>query len=569
MMTRLKNIWHFLLRHKWKSLIAVLVGVPLLLVIMFALSPAQPEYVTAAAQKEDLVQTVEAVGTIISERDLQLQFPTSGVVARVMVKEGDMVRQGQQLAQLRAGNMAADIASAAARLQSAEADLRAREEGARPEDIAIAEAEVASKASALASARSALEQSENKLEVLEQEAVVSLAGYVTNVGSTVTKELTSASNALGDVRDVFSKNDVVDAVIKNSITEYDQLNASLNEADQRIQSLYTSVTPPVGYQDALQLLDRARTEVQQASMLTDRAFNLISRLPATQYFTETARESYKSTLGTARTTTQTSLSTLDSAAKTLRDASANFMTRIAAEEASLERAQSDIATYEASLTIAQAQLQLKKAPTRATDLDVARAAVAQARAALQRAQADYANTVITAPIAGRITKVNVKAGEYTPSGPAITMLGDSPYRVEMYVSEIDVPKVMLTQSGSIELDAFRGTNMKLRVSEIDTAPTDRDGVSKYRVRLDFVYPHDELKIGMTGDARIITGSKDAVVTVPLRAVLENDEGKHYVRIMEDGKVEERFVTPGLEGEGGSVEVSGVEEGEVIIVLEKN
>jgi multidrug efflux pump subunit AcrA (membrane-fusion protein) len=140
----------------------------------------------------------------------------------------------------------------------------------------------------------------------------------------------------------------------------------------------------------------------------------------------------------------------------------------------------------------------------------------------------------------------------------------------MYVSEIDVPKIQRTQSGSIELDAFRGIDMKLTASDIDTAPTDRDGVSKYRVKLDFVHAHPELKIGMTGDAQIITGVRDNVVHVPARAVLEHTDGTSYVRVLnDDARVEERAVTTGMEGEGGDMEVTGVRQGETIIVLEKS
>ncbi len=74
---------------------------------------------------------------------------------------------------------------------------------------------------------------------------------------------------------------------------------------------------------------------------------------------------------------------------------------------------------------------------------------------------------------------------------------------------------------------------------------------------------------MTGDARIVTGTVSNVVSVPLRAVLENDLGGSYVRILtEDGTIEERSVVTGLEGDGGSIEVTGVEEGETVIVLEK-
>lgn len=571
---------HVFRNHRWKVIIAALVLLPIGAVTMFALKPAQPEYVTDVVKRGELLQTVEAVGTITSERDLQLQFPTSGIVAQVYVKEGDKVNAGQRLAQLRAGNLSADIASASARLQSAQAELRAKEEGARPEDIAITEAEVENRRSSLEAAKSTLETSEEslrrsqeKLTALKQEAIVSLIGYVSNASSDATLQLTTAQNSIGTLRDVLNNNDLTDAIIKYGSAEYDLLNASILAAEKAINDIYASGVNPADYEEALVLLERSRAAVSATWNAANRGFNLVSTIPTTSYFDDAAREGYKNTLAAERSSLQSALGALDNAIKTLRDASANFATRITAEEAAVASAEgtknkalADIATFESSLRIAEAQLQLKRAPTRKADLDAARANVQQARAALARAQADYGNTVLTAPIAGVVTKVNVKTGEFTPAGAALTMLGDSPYRIEMFVSEIDIPKVRLTQTGSIELDAFRGTNYALRVSEIDTASTDRDGVSKYRVRLDFVYPHDEFKIGMTGDAEIITGERQDVLSVPQRAVIEGDEGP-IVRILnQDGTVEEKPVETGMEGSDGNVEVTGVEEGETIIVL---
>ncbi len=581
-MSILKRIFGFLLRYKWRVLIAALILVPLSLVLMFALSPTVPEYITDTAKRGDLEQTVEAVGTVISERDLELQFATAGVVAQVYVKEGDVVTSGQRLAVLKAGNLSADIASAAARLQQAQADLNARLEGTRPEDIAVSEAEVASKQAALETAKISLKtaeesyaKSQEKLEALREQARISLAGDVTNAASTITKELTTAQNSLSVAKDIMNNNDVIDAMTKFESSDYTEINTAIQQANTKITSLF-SQSSPADYEAALAALDATRLGVNQTLSVVNVLFITISDLPISGSFTESAKQGYKSELTTERSTLQTSFNTLDSEASNLRNASASYQTQIASEESSVTSAQgsmnkatSDIATYEASLRIAQAQLQLKKAPTRKSDIDSATANVNQARAALARTQADYSNTVLTAPIAGRITKVNVKPGEFTPSGAAVTMLGNSPYRIEMYVSEIDVPKVYVTQTGSIELDAFRGTNFKLHVSDLDSAATDRDGVPKYRVRLDFTYPHTELKIGMTGDAAIVTGVEKDVVSVPLRSVLENEDGDSYVRIMkEDGTVEEREVVTGLEGVGGLVQVTGVEEGETVIVLEK-
>jgi len=581
-MSFIHSVWSVARTHKWKTIFGILGVLFIAFIVRAATAPSVPEYVTAVAEKEDLRQTVEAVGTVISERDLELQFPSSGIVSQVSVKEGDRVRAGQRLAALRSGNLAADIAAAQARLLSAEADLRAKMEGSRPEDIAITQADVDNKRSALEAAKTSFTTAQSahanakiQLDAVNNEASISLSGYVTSAGSTVTEQLTIAQNGLATLQDIFSKNDVQDAVIKSSPADYDQINASLQQQQAAIRALYAK-TNPQNFQEALVILDTARASVTTSWSLLNRAFDLISNLPTTSSFDNSAKETYKSTLASSRSQLQAAIGSLDSSSKSLRDASASYASKITSQQAAVDsslgamnKSNADILTYETSLRIAEAQLQLKKAPTRQTDIDIAKAAVAQARASLAGASAQFSNTVLTAPIDGLVTKVNVKVGEFTPVGAAVTLVGSSPYRIEMFVSEIDIPKIQLTQTGSIELDAFRGTQFKLRVGQIDTTSTDVDGVSKYRVKLDFQYPHDELKIGMTGDAEIVTGMKAGVVSVPLRAVIENEKGEKVVRVKNGEEIEERVVVTGMEGEGGEVEVvSGIEEGDTVIVLTK-
>lgn len=570
-------------RHKkWSAFIAFVVlvggyGVS----AMSGTTP--PEYVTDTAKHGLLRQTVEAVGTVTSERDLELQFPVTGVVQDVSVTEGQTVRAGQVLARLKAGDLGASVASASARVASARAQLQAIEDGARPEDIAVTEADLANKKasldvakSTLATAETSLTLSKQKLATLKTEAKVGLAGQVAVAGSTLGIQFAAADSSLAVLDNLWRNNDILDAAMKSGNNEYDLIKQQRIIVGAAITKA-RSVPISSDYQDVLSALGQARLPITQTLDLVSRALSFVVALPETSSFTNADRESKKDDLLAEKSAMQDSLNDLDAATKALRDASASYETKIATEESSLntaqgtkEKALADIGTYETAVRTAEAQLQLKKAGSRQTDIDGARASLGQAQADLARASAEYNKTVLTAPIDGVITKVIVKPGEILPSGPAVTLLGNAPFRVEMYVSEIDVPKIQRSQSGSIELDAFRGTLMKLRASDIDTAPTDRDGVSKYRIKLDFVHLHPELKIGMTGDAEIVTGVRDDVVHVPLRSVLERSDGTQYVRVLgADQKVEERTVTTGMEGEGGDVEVTGVAEGETIIVLEKS
>ena len=570
--------------HRHKKLSAALAIAAIIVAYgIFAMTrTAPPEYVTDTAKRGDLRQTVEAVGTVISERDLALQFPVSGVVQEVSVKEGDVVRAGKVLARLRAGDLGAAVASAAARVASAEASLRAMEEGTRPEDIAVTEADVQNKKaslevakSTLATAESSLKNSEEELKVLRAEASAGLSGQVAVAGSTLGIQFANADASLSVMDTIWRDNAILDAAMKSGNNEYDlikQQRGVVGAAITKARSL------PVGadYEAVLSSLGQARLPITQTLDLVSRAIAFVNALPETSSFSNADRESVKADLLAEKSAMQNSLNDLDAATKALRDAAAGYDTKIAAEESSLaaalgtkNKALADINTYETAVRTAEAQLQLKKAGSRPTDIAASRASYNQARADLARASAEYGKTVLTAPIDGVITNVAVKPGEILPTGPAVTLLGNAPFRIEMYVSEIDVPKIQRSQSGSIELDSFRGTHMKLHVSDIDTAPTDRDGVSKYRVKLDFNHPHPELKIGMTGDAEVVTGLRSDVVTVPSRAVLERDDGTKYVRVLQaEGGVEERTVTTGMEGEGGEMEVMGVREGETVIVLEK-
>ena len=545
--------------------------------------PSTPEYVTATAVRGDLYQTVEAVGTVVSDRDLKLQFPFGGIVDAVLVHESDRVKAGQILARLRAGTRGAAVASAQASVASAQAALRALQEGARPEEVTIAEAEVAAKraqleatTTALATAETSVDHSRQKLTALQTEAALNLSGNVAEAWGEVSKQLTAAENALSVVTDVLGTIIVNDALVRDNPAQYQDLQRNLSSARAAIAAVRAVPDGTRDYESAIAILQACESVLQSTGRTLDQTFAMLSSVPETSSFTSAVRETNKNKITAQRTMLQASIESVRSNETALQNASAVYDTRIVAERSSLaaaegarDKAKTDVVSFEATLRSQAAQLQLKVAPARQTDLDATTARLRQAQAELARAAADYRDTLLTAPVDGLITKVNLKAGEYTPTGPAVAMLGSDPYRIEMFVSEIDIPKVKLSQTGSIELDAFRGTHFALRVSEIDPAATDKDGVSKYRVKLDFVDPNLELKIGMTGDGEIDTGFRKDVVSVPLRAVIARDDGSKIVRMLGSNNiVVERTIKTGMEGAGGDVEVSGVESGSVIIVLVK-
>jgi RND family efflux transporter MFP subunit len=78
---------------------------------------------TVTVQQENLVRTINAVGTTRFRRETPLGFTTSGKVAAVRFNEGDYVKRGALLAALDTTSVGADLSVAQAERQRTQADL--------------------------------------------------------------------------------------------------------------------------------------------------------------------------------------------------------------------------------------------------------------------------------------------------------------------------------------------------------------------------------------------------------------------------------------------------------------
>jgi len=410
--TRLKPLWSrvfallpsrvqaFLVRHPWK----ITIGLVIFLLLSYGYNrltrEPEPEYITAQATRGTLIQTVEAVGTVISDRDLRLQFPVSGVVAEVLVVEGDKVEAGQKLAVLRAYDLAASVDSAYAGLQVAQADLQELQEGSRPEDIAIAEAEVENKRASLHAARGTLAASEQKLVVLQKEADVGLAAEVAKTESIYSQQLTVARTALTVIDDVLDDNDVHDALTRNQPGIKTLIRGQKEDVAVAVNALLMQTGRFEDYQEALNKLKSARFAVVDAGGIVVDLFDIVVSAAPTSSFTRSERETRKKDLSTEKKSIQTALSAIDTALENLLDESAAYDTKIAAEETTIASAKGDTLTLETSLRTEEAQLALEKAGARQTDINAAAARVRQARADLAAARADFDDTILYTPVDG-------------------------------------------------------------------------------------------------------------------------------------------------------------------------
>ena len=122
-----------------------------------------------AARLGSVATTVTATGSLATNSQFNLTFPTSGRVDQVQVKVGDQVTAGQALATLDATDLTFQAKQAQSSLSSAQARLEQLYNATTPADAAAARQSVAS-------AQAGLDKAQNDLSALLNPTVADVAG---------------------------------------------------------------------------------------------------------------------------------------------------------------------------------------------------------------------------------------------------------------------------------------------------------------------------------------------------------------------------------------------------------
>jgi len=153
----------------------------------------------------------------------------------------------------------------------------------------------------------------------------------------------------------------------------------------------------------------------------------------------------------------------------------------------------------AQYEVAVAQLELLKAGVLPQDIAVAEAAVAQAGVAVEAAQVALARTAITAPLAGTVTRVDVRHGEFIVPGQPLVTLGDlSTLHIETTdLDEIDVARITEGQAATLTFDALSDLTLTGRITRIASMAEPGAESVNYTVIIDPGELPPQIRWGMT------------------------------------------------------------------------
>jgi multidrug efflux pump subunit AcrA (membrane-fusion protein) len=203
------------------------------------------------------------------------------------------------------------------------------------------------------------------------------------------------------------------------------------------------------------------------------------------------------------------------------------------------------------------------------DLRSAKAQVEQAAAAVRVLEAQVAYATIRAPIPGIISSVSTQEGETVAAGlnsPVfVTIVDLQKLQVDAYVDETDIGRIRVGQKATFTVDSFPDRDFSATVQAIYPKAVIMDNVVYYDVVLRIDEPlTGQLRPEMTTNVKIGLDARKGVLAVPVGAV-SREQARSIVYVLQDGRPVQRIVTVGWKDSEWIQIVSGLEEGDKVLI----
>jgi len=179
----------------------------------------------------------------------------------------------------------------------------------------------------------------------------------------------------------------------------------------------------------------------------------------------------------------------------------------------------------------------------------------------------FDNYRISAPFDGILVSAPIEVtGVTTGATDAWEIINPDTLYFKTWVDEVDFEKVKVGQPATIVLDAYPDREYLGQVAEIDYQTMDTIEGSVFAVKVVFAQPVsiEEARVGMNGEARLLSAEKRHVLSVPIETLISR-EGQSYVEVMVNNQRQEKAVTLGLENDDYAEILEGLSEDDQVIL----
>ena len=174
------------------------------------------------------------------------------------------------------------------------------------------------------------------------------------------------------------------------------------------------------------------------------------------------------------------------------------------------------------------------------------------------------NTILRSPISGVISARNYDRGDMYTGNPIYVVEQITPVKLLVGISEADYTKVKKNDSVEITVDAIPGRTFAGRISRI--YPTIDPSTHTFTSEIQVANADHALRPGMYARVKVLFGVNHSV-TVPDNCIVKQQGSaiRSVYVLQEDNTVSERVVTLGRHFEEEYEILSGLGEGETIVV----
>ncbi len=203
-------------------------------------------------------------------------------------------------------------------------------------------------------------------------------------------------------------------------------------------------------------------------------------------------------------------------------------------------------------------------------LDAAESQLAAAKAKLAHDQTLYDYAKITAPFAGVVTEryanlgtlVQAGTGSSTQAMPIVRLSQDDLFRLVIPIPESYVRYIRIGDPVNVHVPSLNRTFPgKVARFSVDV----RADTRTMHTEVDVPNPQRVLMPGLYAEAEVALDEKENVPTVPLQALTHEGNKTTVFVVKPDGELEDRAVQVGLQTASDAEIVSGLNEGEQVVV----
>lgn len=508
-------------------------------------------------KRGSIQESIGARGEVASQKEFNLEFPFSGIVDEIFVKEGQNVAEGEKLIRLETIDFEIEQKKLEAGLSQSKAALNKLIAGASKEDIDILEAQVQSAKQSLADAKINL----NNIEI---KAGVDIGNLYADIDDILNDAYAKAEDAVNKQTDELFVNDFTSSPQLNFLTANSQAKTDAENkrllANTELKELKSDIAnlPSDGANLGV-LLSKSK----------DRLFNirefLIRANDALNFSVDLSQANitiYKANLTTARSNINTVLISMS-------DQEQAISAQKSTNRNDIDMAKAQISSAESALNVANVQFALKNAPPRSEDVEIAKAQISEIENQIATVREKIRKAILLAPIPAKISKIFFEEKEFFKTGQSAISLIAFDFKIQADISELEIGKINDSDGDnvSVQFDAFAEQTFSGKVVSIEPKEILKEGDKYYRVNIYFDDKGVFIRPGMSADLIIKIQFKEDVVKIPEITVHKKDK-KKFVILFENGNQKEIEIETGI-SDGEFIEATkGLSEGQIVVVSTK-